>query len=140
MIASVRVSRRPKGNPPARQQPSQDQQPTVIERNEFWQGPLPPPIVLDQFRQLVPDAPERIFAMWEQEAQHRRELEKASLNGNLRTVRLGQWAAIAFSLSALAVAALALALGYPSAAMVIGALDIAAVVGAFLYVRTKNGQ
>lgn len=101
---------------------------------------MPPPAVLEQFRQLVPDAPERIFAQFEKEADHRRHLEKTSLEGNLRTVRWGQGAAISFALSALGVAALALVLGYPNAAMVIGVLDIAAVVGAFLYVRTKNGQ
>ena len=117
------------------------QQATIIhQQNELWQGPLPSPQALDQFRQIVPDAPERIFAQWEQEAAHRRELEQTSLDGNLRTVRVGQVAAIVFALSAMGVAGFSVWMHEPWVAGVIGGTTVVSVVGAFLYQRRKNGQ
>ena len=40
---------------------------------ETWHGPIPPPSALEAFRQLVPDAPERILSMAEEEGRVRRE-------------------------------------------------------------------
>jgi len=112
--------------------------PAVIQQSAFWQGPLPPPAALEQFRQIVPDAPERIFAQWEQEAAHRRQMEAISLKGNLKTVRVGQAGAIGFSLLCLSVSALGFWLGYPVEASAITCTTVALVVGAFLYQRRKG--
>ena len=131
------MPRRPhRNNPPARQEPGpqEPRQPEIV-RQDFWQGPLPPPAILDQFRQMVPDAPERIFAQWEQEATHRRRIEERSLTGNLRTVRFGQVGAISFSLLCLGVSGLGFWLGYPVEASAITCTTVLGVVGAFLYQR-----
>lgn len=87
---------------------------------------------------MVPDAPERIFAQWEAEAAHRRNYETTALTRAYDRDERGQRAAIAFALSALAVSAFALHQGHPSAAIAIGGLTIASVVGAFLYQRLAS--
>jgi hypothetical protein len=39
------------------------------ERRELsvWQGPLPPPAVLQGYKDLLPDGPDRVFKQWERE-------------------------------------------------------------------------
>ncbi|WP_458424591.1 DUF2335 domain-containing protein [Methylorubrum extorquens] len=107
----------------------------VVERGAYWRGPLPPPAVIEEFRDLVPDAPERIFRQWEGESEHRRAYEKTALEASIRRDLIGQLSATLFALSALAVAVFALWMGEPWVAGVIGGGTIASVVGAFLYRR-----
>jgi len=47
-------------------------------RSEF-SGPLPPPEILAKYENTFPGAAERIFQMAEDQAQHRRNMEKESL-------------------------------------------------------------
>nr|WP_301301891.1 DUF2335 domain-containing protein [Methylorubrum extorquens] len=96
---------------------------------------MPPPAVIEEFRELVPDAPERIFRQWEGESEHRRAYEKTALEASIRRDLIGQLSATLFALSALAVAVFALWMGEPWVAGVIGGGTIASVVGAFLYRR-----
>ena len=129
--------------PPARRPGPTDQarstdrhdDPIVIEREGYWQGPLPPPSVLDGFQKLVPDAPERIFRQWERESEHRRSYEQAALQATIRREARGQISATVFALSALAVSAFALWMHEPWVAGTIGGGTIVSVVGAFLYGR-----
>ncbi|MBY0256124.1 MAG: DUF2335 domain-containing protein [Methylobacterium sp.] len=132
------MSRRPRGNLPARQKPENEPgRPTLIEERQFWQGPLPPPATLEQFREILPDLPRQIVEQWREESQHRRKLEERSLEGNLRTVRLGQIGAIGFGLTSLGVSGLGFWLGYPVEASAITCTTVVGVVGAFLYQRKK---
>ena len=58
-----------------------------------WSGPLPPPEVIREYQLMIPDAPERVFVQFEQEAKHRRIVEKR-----------GQWITAAAVLGTLALA------------------------------------
>lgn len=141
MSVSVRKPRR--SNTPARQAGPTDQgnpetqrdRTVVVEREVSWRGPLPPPAVIDDFRKLVPDAPERIFRQWEGESEHRRSYERVALEASIRRDLIGQISATVFALSALAVSAFALWMGEPWVAGTIGGGTIVSVVGAFLYRR-----
>lgn len=141
MSVSVRKPRR--SNAPARQAGPTDQgspetqrdRTVVVEREVSWRGPLPPPAVIDDFRKLVPDAPERIFRQWEGESEHRRSYERTALEASIRRDLIGQISATVFALSALAVSAFALWMGEPWVAGTIGGGTIVFVVGAFLYRR-----
>ncbi|MBK3398916.1 DUF2335 domain-containing protein [Methylobacterium sp. IF7SW-B2] len=95
-------------------------------------------MVLEQFRQMVPDAPERIFRQWEKESDHRRNFETVALEGNLRTTRYGQLSATAFALSAMAVTCFCVWMGEPWVAGIVGGTTVVSVVGAFLYQRLKG--
>lgn len=69
-----------------------------------WQGPIPDPASLAALKQLVPDAPERILAMAEDEARARRELtqrdhdsanlaKEVDVKGYHLGIARGQWMA-----------------------------------------------
>lgn len=87
---------------------------------------------------MVPDAGQRIFDEWQREAAHRRGIENRSLDGNLRTTRIGQIGAIALVISVLGVAALGFWLGYPTSAASIVISVVGTVAGAFAYQRKKG--
>lgn len=128
--------------PPARQPAPTDQGKSdqrkasvVVEHSAYWQGPLPPPAVLEEFRAVVPDAPERIVRQWEQESEHRRAYEQKALDAAIAKESRGQASAILFALAALSVSAFALWMGEPWVAGTVGGGTIVSVVGAFLYQR-----
>ena len=137
------MSRSSRTRAPARQPAPTDQgtltnwgeAPVEVGRSSFWQGPLPPPAVLEGFARLVQVSPERIFRQWELEADHRRTYERQALEAAIRQDVRGQISALLFALAALSVAAFALWLGQPWVAGTIGGGTIASVVGAFLYQR-----
>ncbi|UHD44897.1 DUF2335 domain-containing protein [Aureimonas altamirensis] len=111
---------------------------TITTQEKYWAGPLPSPETLADFRELVPDAPERIFKQWEEEADHRRAYENRALDGLIKRDRRGQISAIVFAISALALSAWALYLGHPWISGIVGGGTIASVVGAFLYQRKSE--
>lgn len=114
---------------------SHDAQAVIEQRSAFWQGPIPPPAVLREFGEIVPDAPERILRQWENESAHRRAMERGALDSHHRRSVQGLWNAIVFALGALVTANVALALHEPQAAMVLGGGTIASVVAIFIYQR-----
>ena len=87
---------------------------------------------------MVPDAGERIFDEWQREAAHRREIEKASLHGNLGIARFGQVGAFILVLTVLAVAAFGFWLVYPRSVATIVISVVGSVAGVFAYQRKKG--
>ena len=53
------------------------------EKTEFFQGPTPPPEVLERYDELVPGTAERLIALGIEESRHRRKLEQEVTHGNL---------------------------------------------------------
>lgn len=97
-------------------------------------GPLPPPEILKQYNDAVPDAAERILRMAEQQATHRQQLEAQVVTSDIRKSYIG--IVCAFLLAATAIVTGGLAVhaghGWSSAAAIVG-LPMAAIVGAFIY-------
>lgn len=54
----------------------------VVEQSSYA-GPLPPPGMLVQYNEAVPDAADRIIAMAERQSAHREQLETAVVNANV---------------------------------------------------------
>lgn len=74
----------------------------IVTQNASWVGPIPDPASLEAFRRLVPDAPERILTMAEEEARIRRDTmqrdhdsinrtKEADVLGYHEGVKRGQW-------------------------------------------------
>ncbi|WP_158285483.1 DUF2335 domain-containing protein [Azospirillum sp. A26] len=104
---------------------------------EHWSGPLPSPVALEHYKQLVPDGAERIFTEWEAESAHRRISERRALTAEI-CERLGsRILAFLFAIGALLVASFCAWIGQPWPAAVIGGATIAAVVAAM--VQKKDG-
>lgn len=60
---------------------------TAIE--EHFSGPLPHPIILSQYKDVLPDAPERIMAMAEKQQEHRFGLENSVVKGDIKRANTG---------------------------------------------------
>ena len=57
----------------------------VVSQQTSWSGPIPDPQSLAAFKNLVPDAPERILSMAEEEARIRRETMQSDHDSENRT-------------------------------------------------------
>lgn len=62
----------------------------AMEQKSF-QGPIPPPEDLKGYEEVLPGASHRIITMAEENSKHRREMEKAIIEGNLNLSKRGQW-------------------------------------------------
>ena len=54
-----------------------------------FSGPLPPPQVLEKYDQIVARSADRIIKMAEEQSQHRRRLESAVVNSEIKNSRMG---------------------------------------------------
>lgn len=68
---------------------------TTIQRTHF-QGPIPHPDIFRQYGEVIPDAPERILRVFEEDSRHAREIQVAALLAQKEDNRRVHW--IAFSL------------------------------------------
>lgn len=71
---------------------------TAIETTSF--SPIPPPDILQQYRDILPDAPDRIFTMAEQEQQFRAERQTSTFGNERKRIGTVLW--LGFALSAVA--------------------------------------
>ena len=65
----------------------------INQRKEFisaqFSGPIPPPGLLRQYNEIIPDAAERILAMAEEEANHQKYMEKTALHLKAEEIKRG---------------------------------------------------
>lgn len=54
-----------------------------MERREAYQGPVPPPDILERFELLVPGTAKKMFDQAEQESLHRRKIEERTNDANI---------------------------------------------------------
>ena len=84
-----------------------------IHQERMWSGVLPRPEDFGKYSEIVPDAPERILRMAEQEQQHRINLESQMVPADVLAGKRGQWLGAAISVLALSLAAIVSILGGP---------------------------
>lgn len=102
-------------------------------QSHSWQGPLPPPAALSGFDAVVPGLAERIAKAWEDESEHRREIERREQRAYYLDAMVGKVFALIFVLAALALSGWAVWMGAPWLGAVLGAGTIGSVVGAFIH-------
>ena len=110
-----------------------------------WQGPIPPPDILQGYEDIVPGAAERLLQMAEAQSAHRIQLEKAVVAGDIKS---GYWGlAAGFILSALVIGGgiYLIATGHDWAGSVLIGLNLIGLAGVFVYGArnlraTRNGQ
>jgi uncharacterized membrane protein len=101
-------------------------------------GPLPPPETLEKYKAVDPSLPERIMAMAERQSSHRQAMEKKLVEGQVRSQTLGQVFGLTMGVGVLGLAAWFAHLHMPELATVIAGLDLASLVGVFVYGKRKN--
>lgn len=144
--------------------PDDDQEPQripperrLIERREAYEGPVPPPDILERFDQLVPGTARRMFDLAEQESAHRRKMEERTNDANInaqqtalaiegrkteaiaRSDLLGQVAGVIVALSCIGGAIWCGITGHENVAIALTVVPSAAVIQAF-FARRSNGR
>jgi uncharacterized membrane protein len=96
-------------------------------------GPIPPPEQLLEYESAFPGLGTKIIDLWEKQLEHRMKSESRVISSDVHR----SWAGLGFgtliSIATMGVAALAIYMGQTIAGVVISSIDIAGIVGAFVY-------
>jgi uncharacterized membrane protein len=122
------------------QQTPQQLEEKVVERlianfrQEFlFSGPLPPPQLLSQYNEAVPNGAERIVAMAETQSQHRRELESKALHTDSRNSLYGIIAAFILGMTTVITGAVVVVKGHSWPGTILGSAGLVGIVYSFIY-------
>jgi len=110
-----------------------------IQHTSF-SGPMPHPSVLEGYENLVPGAAERILVMAEADANHQREIELLALRAAEGEVKRGQLFGLTIGVTALGAAMMALYMGSPAVAGIIGGTTVVGLVSVFIVGRLSKTQ
>jgi len=135
---------KPKKNLPS-QKPTASVEPTPQERAiiaklnaQHFSGPLPPPQILIQYNEAVPDAADRIITMAESQSNHRQNLETKVLDADIKSARIGLHYGLIIGLAAITGGVICTLLGYELGGGIIGGTGITGLVGVFVYGSTQR--
>lgn len=103
------------------------------ERRQSWSGPLPPPSVLVEYNDAVPNGAERILSMAEKQATHRMEMEARMSASDHSLAQTGQWIGLTVVLAVLVLAGYMAYLGATTAAVAVIGIDLAGLAAVFVY-------
>ncbi|MDA3971512.1 MAG: DUF2335 domain-containing protein [Desulfobulbaceae bacterium] len=101
------------------------------------QGPIPAPAILQQYDDIIPGAAERILQMAEQDAAHQHAMHRNALDAQRFEVRRGQIFGFGIGLAALSASIIALVLGYPTTAGILGGTTVVGLVTVFVKERSS---
>lgn len=105
---------------------------------QLWAGPLPHPDELERYERLIPGFSERAMAQWEGQSAHRQRMESAIVLGSVHAQSVGQRMAFVIGIVGLLVAGAVGIWGNAVAGVVVAALDLGTLVGAFVYGRSRQ--
>ena len=108
-----------------------------------WQGPVPPPAVLQEYNMIVPNAAERILAMAEEEARIRRDqvqkdhdsenrVKESDVDKYHSDVKRGQYLAALVMFGIVAAVIVCVATGNEKAAMAVAGMGAVGIVSSFI--------
>jgi uncharacterized membrane protein len=100
---------------------------------EAFQGPIPPPAVLEAYEALVPGGANRILKMAENQAAHRQEIEKIVVRSGSRDSLWGIVVSAIIALCAFGWSGYALSIGQTAEAVNGIVVTILGFVSAFVY-------
>jgi len=94
---------------------------------------LPPPQVLEHYERIVPGAADRIIAVAERQAGHRRQLESRFMTAIVANSRIGLVFGFLIGLGGLVAATVIAIYGDPRAGVGMGLLTLGSLVGVFVH-------
>lgn len=118
--------------------PEEDKQKIMeMVHASHYSGPIPPPELLRQFDEIIPNGADRIFKMTEEQSAHRREIEKSVVDANNRDSLLGILFGGVIGITGVLSGAYLISLGHPVAGTIFSGGTLVSLVG--VYIRgTKN--
>jgi len=108
-------------------------QKSTLVKAQHYEGPIPPPEMLEKYNQIVSGAADRILKMAEEQASHRQYLEKQVIKSDIRNSVFGIISALIISLTTLFIAFSAIKLNQQFAGAIISTLGISGLVTTFIY-------
>lgn len=76
------------GEAPAQQRVNQ-----IVAQQTHFHGPIPHPEIFRQYGDVIPDAPERIMRVFEEDSKHARDIQKAALEAQKADNQRVHWMA-----------------------------------------------
>ncbi|NVN80576.1 DUF2335 domain-containing protein [Vibrio sp. Scap24] len=113
---------------------------SVDEYSDLYQGPLPPPELLNEYEKISPGMAERILRMAESELLHKEAMHLKAIEEHRREVQRGQFFAIIISLVSIACTVLLAFKGAQIAAGILGSSIIAGIVAAYVLSRNSSSE
>lgn len=119
----------------------EDVQDAIVQRlamkMEQYSSPHPHPEHLERYAALYPDAPRIVFESFNEQGQHRREMETMYMKGSERRATIGQWLAFVLVAGAIAGGAYAFSKGFEWAG---GVVIVAALGGGIVLAISGSRQ
>ena len=107
-------------------------------RASSFSGPIPPPAVLADYDHVVPGSADRILAMAESNARHRREIEAKVVDSNCRAQSRGQVLAFVLALTTIVAGSLLIYAGHEGKGFAMVVTAAGSLIGAYLWGRARQ--
>lgn len=104
-----------------------------LTRREEFAGPLPPPLYLDKYEQILPGAADRIITMAECQSKHRQEIENKVISSDVRNSQLGLIFAFILGLAGLGSGFYLIYSGKIIEGSIFGGITIVSLTSTFIY-------
>lgn len=98
---------------------------------ESFQGPLPPPQILDQYDKIVLGSAERIISLWERQVDHRQKLENKVITSDITQSHIGTVLGFIIALAAIGSGTFLAYTGHPTEGISAIIAALVGLVGAF---------
>jgi uncharacterized membrane protein len=122
----------------------------LVSARVSFEGPLPPPNLLEAYEKVCPGAAQKILESMQVEGEHRRDLEKKSIDANIEGMRrqfaegrLGQVFAFSIAVLFVFVGAYVALHGQPWPGALFGSAGLGGIVTSFIVGRrnqTENNE
>lgn len=106
-------------------------------RSQFTSGPIPSAEVLAAYESTLPGAADRIIKMAENQANHRSELEKLAIKGNIEKEYRGQWFGFIIGMSGIISSIAVIYSGFAWPGAVMGSSSIFGLATVFVVGKKK---
>ena len=107
---------------------------------EAYSGPLPSPDMLECYNAAFAECAERIVAMTEKQALHRREIEKVFVQSAVKNEARGQIFGFIIALSAILGGTIIVAMGKDVIGLIAIISALASLVGVFIYGKRRQAH
>jgi len=139
-MAKGKGNKKGKSHPITTSSKSQNVSISQVEASSF-QGPLPPPQILNDYDQTVAGSAERIISLWENQVWHRQELEKKAIESDIKQSHYGAILGFIIAMSAIGSGTFLAYIGRPTegiAAIISALVGLIGVYGWGSYQRRKE--
>lgn len=111
---------------------------TNQQYHEFYQGPLPPPNILEAYEKLYPESVKIIFSCFERQVNHRIDLENKVIKSDIKARTTGMILGFILGIISLCGALLLIYLDKKVEGFVLILIETGVLVGSFMYSKKEK--